>query len=101
MFYVGILLVHHVQVGLEDSGRSIFPSGRSRLLDHHVSGAVNLVFQTVPFCYGRNVGPDLVLFFRTPWDGEDLVEMGPEGFGFEIGNERHVLLLSLATQFLR
>ncbi len=71
------------------------------LLHHHVSGGVHLVLQAVPLGDRNDVGPDLILFLRAPRNGEDLVEVIPEGFGFEIGYEGHGLLLLWRPGFVK
>ena len=54
---VGILLVDHVEMALEDHGVSAFVARRGGLPDHHVAGRVDLVLQTVPLGDAEDVAP--------------------------------------------
>ena len=89
MVHVRVLLVHHVQVGLKDGeGRSLVTC-RTGLADDHVSGGIGFVFESIPLRHADHVLAHLLLFLGAAGNGEDLVEVAPQGLRLECRDEGH------------
>ncbi len=86
---VGVLLLDHVEVRLEDGRGGVLVAGRAGYHDQHVAGRVALHLEAVRRGDLADVVAHPPLVLRGPRNGEDLVEVLPELFGLEVGDEGH------------
>ena len=75
---VGVLLLHHVEVRLQDGDRRLFVPGGGRLAHHNVAGGVDRMVATGAGRGGEHVLPHPLLVLRGPRDGQDGVEVAPD-----------------------
>ena len=86
---VGVLLLHHVEMRLQDGDRSVAVAGSRGLADDDVAGAVDDSAATGAFGGADHVRAHAPLVLGGARDGEDGVEVRPEGRRVERGDEGH------------
>ena len=86
---VAVLLLHHVEVRLQDRHvRALVPSS-ARFPDDDITGGVDRVGQTEARGDRDHMLPHPLLVLRGARDGEDGVELRPDGGRFQARNEGH------------
>jgi hypothetical protein len=87
--YVGVLLLHHVEMGLQDRDRRVLAARRARFAHDDVARGVGVELEPARPGQSDDVVADPLLSLGRSRDLEDAVEVGPQALRLDLGNERH------------
>ena len=87
--HIGILLAHHIHMGLQSHRRPVLKPCRSRFAHHNVADGIALAFQSVTAGEIDQILSDSGLFFRRTRDFRYGIELFPYHMGFEVGYFGH------------
>ena len=82
--HIGILLAHHIHMGLQSHRRPVLKPCRSRFAHHNVADGIALAFQSVTAGEIDKILSDSGLFFRRTRDFRYGIELFPYHTGFEV-----------------
>ena len=90
---VRVLLLHHVEVGLEDGDAGALVASRGRLAHDEVAGRVRVVGEAEAVGRRHDVAAHAPLVLRRAGNGENGVEVPPQGGRLQVADEGHGLFL--------
>jgi hypothetical protein len=90
VFDIGVLLVDHVEMALENRDGRGFVAFGSGYADDDVAGVVRLMGKAMALRHLDDVLPRFLLLLGAARNGQDLVEVPPERLGLESCDKGHV-----------